>query len=49
LKGLKGVVINFLGELQFADNLLGPWTNVTDTSPYSESATNEAKFYRATE
>jgi hypothetical protein len=42
-----GVTINFLGELQSADNLLGPWSDVTDTSPYAVSATNGAKFYRA--
>ena len=44
-----GVVINFLGELQSADTLLGPWTDVTNTSPYTVSATNAAKFYRAAE
>jgi metallophosphoesterase (TIGR03768 family) len=44
-----GAVINFLGELQSADNLLGPWTYVTDTSPYAVSAANAAKFYRAVE
>jgi hypothetical protein len=44
-----GVAINFLGELQSADDLLGPWTNVTNTSPYAVSATNGAKFYRACE
>jgi hypothetical protein len=44
-----GVAINFLGELQFADNLLGPWNDVTNTSPYSVSATNTASFYRAVE
>ena len=44
-----GVVINFLGELQSADTVLGPWSDVTDTSPYAVSATNGAKFYRAYE
>ena len=44
-----GVVINFLGELQSADTLFGPWNNVTTTSPYAVSATNAAKFYRAAE
>ena len=44
-----GVVINFLGELQSADTLLGPWNDVTDTSPYTIPATNAAKFYRAAE
>ncbi len=45
----NGVTINFLGELQSADNLLGPWNNVTNTSPYAVPATNAAKFYRAIE
>jgi metallophosphoesterase (TIGR03768 family) len=45
----NGVTINFLGELQSADNLLGPWNNVTDTSPYTVSAANTAKFYRGVE
>ena len=44
-----GVVVNFLGELQSADALSGPWSDVTDTSPYAVSATNGAKFYRACE
>jgi hypothetical protein len=44
-----GVAINFLGELQSADTVLGPWSDVTDTSPYAVSATNGAKFYRACE
>jgi hypothetical protein len=44
-----GVVINFLGELQSADALSGPWNDVTNTSPYSVSAANAAKFYRAAE
>src|ERR1017187_7675885 len=44
-----GVVINFLGELQSADTVLGPWSDVTDTSTYAVSATNGAKFYRAYE
>jgi len=42
-------VINFLGKLQSADDILGPWTYVTDTSPYAVSATNGAKFYRTVE
>jgi hypothetical protein len=41
-----GVVINFLGELQSADTLIGPWNDVAKTSPYSLSATNAAKFHR---
>jgi metallophosphoesterase (TIGR03768 family) len=44
-----GVVVNFLGELQSADNILGPWNNIANTSPYSASATNVASFYRAVE
>ena len=44
-----GVTINFLGELQSADNILGPWNDVTNTSPYTASATNVAKFCRAAE
>ena len=44
-----GVLINFLGELQSADSIPGPWTNVTNISPYTASATNVAKFYRAVE
>ena len=44
-----GVVINFLGELQSADTLPGPWTGVTNISPYAVLATNIAKFYRAVE
>jgi hypothetical protein len=49
LKGLKGAMINFLGELQSADTVLGPWNDVTNTSPYEVSAANGAKFYRAAE
>jgi hypothetical protein len=44
-----GVVVNFLGELQSADNILGPWNNIANTSPYAVSATNVASFYRAVE
>jgi hypothetical protein len=44
-----GVMINFLGELQAADTLSGPWNNVTNASPYTTSATNAASFYRAVE
>ncbi len=43
------VKINFLGELLSADNLNGPWTGVSTNSPYSVSAVNGAKFYRAVE
>jgi hypothetical protein len=45
----NGVAINFLGELQSADALSGSWNDVTNISPYSVSATNTAKFYRAAE
>jgi metallophosphoesterase (TIGR03768 family) len=44
-----GVAINFLGELQSAQTLTGPWVNVTDTSPYAIPATASAKFYRPVE
>ena len=44
-----GVIVNFLGELQSADTLNGPWNDVTNTSPYAVSAANAAKFYRAAE
>ena len=44
-----GVAINFLGELQSADTVLGPWSDITDTSPYAVSAANASKFYRACE
>ena len=44
-----GVAINFLGELQSADNILGPWNNIANTSPYTVCATNAASFYRAFE
>jgi len=43
------VMISFLGELQAADTLSGPWNNVTNASPYAVSATNAASFYRAVE
>jgi hypothetical protein len=44
-----GVVINFLGELQSADTIPGPWANVTNISPYAVPADSTAKFYRAAE
>jgi metallophosphoesterase (TIGR03768 family) len=44
-----GVIVNFLGELLSADNLNGPWTDVTNISPYAVSSANAAKFYRAAE
>jgi hypothetical protein len=43
------VVINFLGELQSTDNILGPWSNVATNSPYAALAANVAKFCRAWE
>jgi len=49
VKGLKGVVINFLGELQSADNVLGQWSDIANIRPYTVSATNAARFYRAAE
>ena len=44
-----GVVINFLGELQSADSLIGPWSNIANVSPYKVANANAAKFYRAVE
>ncbi len=44
-----GVTINFLGELQSAATLSGPWNDVTGISPYTLPATNSVKFYRAAE
>jgi hypothetical protein len=44
-----GVTINFLGELQSAETLSGPWTGVTNVSPFAVSAAAAAKFYRSTE
>jgi hypothetical protein len=44
-----GVMINFLGELQSADNPLGPWSDVANLSPYVVPAASAAKFYRAAE
>jgi hypothetical protein len=45
----NGVTINFLGELQAADTLSGPWNDVTNISPYTVSAATGTKFYRAAE
>lgn len=43
-------VIGFLGTLQSADSILGPWTDVpASTSPYTVPVRNAAKFYRALE
>jgi len=43
------VIVNFLGELQSANTLSGPWNEVATNSPYATSVTNAAKFYRAVE
>jgi hypothetical protein len=34
------------GTLQTATNLLGPWTSSSATSPYTDTMTNAAQFYR---
>jgi hypothetical protein len=44
-----GVAVNFLGELQSADTLSGPWNDVTNASPYAVSAATGTIFYRAVE
>ena len=46
-----GTVMNFMGTLQSADAITGPWTNVTGTTnqQYAAPAANGAKFYRAAE
>jgi metallophosphoesterase (TIGR03768 family) len=44
-----GVLISFLGELQSADALAGPWTALANISPYTVPAANAARFYRAVE
>jgi hypothetical protein len=44
-----GAVINFVGKLQSADSVLGPWSDVTNTSPYIVPAPKLAQFYRAAE
>jgi hypothetical protein len=44
-----GGVINFLGELQSANTLLGPWDNVTNASPCAVTTTSILQFYRAIE
>jgi metallophosphoesterase (TIGR03768 family) len=43
----NGVTINFLGKLQSANTLSGPWKDVTEISPYTVSVTNFANYYRA--
>jgi hypothetical protein len=40
------VVITFAGQLQSADSILGPWTDVAGTSPLTVTPTGDAKFYR---
>jgi hypothetical protein len=47
--GTGGATINFLGELQAADHLTGPWNNVTNISPCAVSGTDAVKFYRSSE
>jgi hypothetical protein len=44
-----GAAINFLGELQSAHTLGGPWDDVTNTSPYTVPVSSGAIFYRAVE
>ena len=45
-----GAVLGFMGTLQSADSVLGPWTDVPGaTSPHTVSVTSGAKFYRAAE
>lgn len=45
-----GAVINFLGVLQSADSVGGPWADVADVSPYAvPAARSGTKFYRAIE
>ncbi len=45
-----GVVINFIGKLQSADDFLGPWNDVEGaTNQYPVSAQSGARFYRAVE
>ncbi|MHC1764675.1 MAG: LamG-like jellyroll fold domain-containing protein [Verrucomicrobiia bacterium] len=44
--GADGLVITFTGQLQSADTVLGPWTNVEGASPLTVQPTGDAKFYR---
>jgi hypothetical protein len=48
-RNTTNAVISFLGELQSADHLLGPWNDVTNISPYAVPASRDANFYRAAE
>ena len=41
------VVITFTGGLQASDNVTGPWTDVTTTSPYTAAPSEAKKFYRS--
>jgi len=45
--GAAGVSIRFSGILQSADQLTGPWTDVSGTSPYTVAPNAGMKFYRA--
>lgn len=48
--GGNGLMISFLGQLQFADSLLGPWTPIQDAaSPYPVADNKTARFYRTVE
>jgi metallophosphoesterase (TIGR03768 family) len=44
-----GVNISFLGTLQSASSLSGPWSPVATNSPYAASATNTMIYFRAIE
>jgi len=45
-----GAVIGFMGKLQSADAILGPWNEVPGaTKQYAVPASSGAKFYRAAE
>jgi hypothetical protein len=41
------VVVTFTGALQAADDITGPWTDLTATSPYTTPPAGVRKFYRA--
>ena len=42
-----GLSITFEGTLQSADDITGPWTDVTGTSPLTVNPTGTAKYYRS--
>ena len=45
---VDGVALTYTGTLQAADAVNGTYSNVTGAiSPYSQRATNAAKFFRA--